>query len=48
MRNSWGQESPLSNTIKDASTIMRNPLLEYVGRGVAFARKCSYIRACMS
>ena len=31
----WDQESPFSNTIKDTSTIMRNPLPEnnYVGRG---------------
>ena len=26
---------PLSNIIKDSSTIMRNPLPEYVGRGCA-------------
>ena len=29
---SWKQGNPLSNTIKDTSTIMRNPLSDYVGR----------------
>ena len=29
---SWKQGNPLSNTIKDTSTSMRNPLPKYVGR----------------
>ena len=32
MRITVGTRSLLSNTIKDTSTIMRNPLPEYVGR----------------
>ena len=35
---SWKQGNPLSNTIKDTSTTMRNPfaLINYVGRGYAY------------
>ena len=33
-KKSWKQGNPLSNTIKDTSTIMRNPSLHDSGKGL--------------
>ena len=41
MRKSWKQLNPFSNAIEDASTIIRNPLSEYVGRD--YVHDCSSI-----
>ena len=43
MRRIVGTRSLLSNTIKDTSTIMSNPLPEYVGRVVKWQGDCASI-----
>ena len=45
MRNIVETRSLLSNTIKDTSTIMHNPLSEYVGRGYMIYICCNFCKS---